>query len=1130
MSRVLFTSGRRNILEKNNHHMGKRVLLIALTMLLVCGGMPMEQIFAGVPAGVSGVIDHERDTVTRDTYQGADSPAEQELIRDEQNIGTQADGGTAAFAGGDGSPENPYLIETAEQLNAVRNDLSAHYQLEQDVDLSAYHSIDGWEEIGGHDAEFNGTLDGQGHVITGLMVGERVLVPSGLFGIIGEVGVVENVILQEVKVGARNYYQMHAGGLAGINYGRIHEVHVTGTVEGSHYSGGLVGMNHGKIQESSFIGTVSGLIYVGGLTGLNRGRISESVVSVQVSGEDEVGALVGRNESEIHASYGKGNVNPVRFSGGLVGTNLESGVISFSYFNGTVSGGEDVGGLVGTNRGLINSSYWNISAYIADPPDNGFGTAATEEEMKRRSTYEGWDFADTWYLYDGGAPPFLQWEDPFTSMSAHIEADALNAGDTSQLTVNAQHQQGSFDATLSSEYTVTEGEQLIEVSRDGMVTAAKPGRASIMVTLHGLTAEVDVVVNPYTITRIEQPEPIAIVNGTKADQIGLPETVRVLLSPGDYYRDVPVKWNIDDYDRYQADVPGVYTFIGTLVNLPEDVGNPDGLTAAANVVVGDPYIKEVNGQEDIRVVYGTDKSTLGLPEQVEVLLSNGKTTSADVTWNDGDPEYDGGKADVYTFTGTLELPEGVLNPDHLAATVNVIVGSPFLIKVSKLNEMKAANGTARSALKLPEQIPVTLNNEETIQVSVTWDDGQPKYDGGKAGVYTFTGTLELPEGVLNLEGLTATIIVTVQEKSGTGGGSDGGGGSGGNGGGAEPEDHACEVGYTGKTITFANGRLTIPSGAWNGSFCITVREVKDTRELSFTDGERLVSQVIAVEKNLSGSLNKEAIVTMQFNPAALKEDEVTVGLYWYDDDSDKWVQFDNTAVDWENDTVSGSIGHFAKFAVIAREIGNKEQEKPDKPDKPKSETAFPDLHGHWAEERIRRLAEIEAVSGYPDGTFKPDNTMTRADFAAILVRALKLERRSGRIYSDTRNHWAQDVVATAQAYGIIEGHTQTYFGANEPITREQLAAMIMRAAGFSSGGKAGAITFVDRDRISPWAQEAVAALSEHGIMTGYPDGSFQPQKSATRAEAAATLYYLLQIQSSSPLPALSVLPGRQQMR
>lgn len=171
---------------------------------------------------------------------------------------------------------------------------------------------------------------------------------------------------------------------------------------------------------------------------------------------------------------------------------------------------------------------------------------------------------------------------------------------------------------------------------------------------------------------------------------------------------------------------------------------------------------------------------------------------------------------------------------------------------------------------------------------------------------------------------------------------------------------------------------------------------------------------------------------------------------------------------------------------------------------PKSNTQEPvDIAGHWAKDNIKKLLAAGASTGYPEGTYKPDNKITRAEFATLLVKAFQLSPASGKVFDDTAGHWARDYISTAAACGIVNGYSNSCFGPDEWITREQMAVMLVKAAGFKQA--AGQKSFADDSQVSPWAKEAVAVSAEKQVINGYPDNSFRPFNTASRAEAATVI-------------------------
>jgi hypothetical protein len=170
--------------------------------------------------------------------------------------------------------------------------------------------------------------------------------------------------------------------------------------------------------------------------------------------------------------------------------------------------------------------------------------------------------------------------------------------------------------------------------------------------------------------------------------------------------------------------------------------------------------------------------------------------------------------------------------------------------------------------------------------------------------------------------------------------------------------------------------------------------------------------------------------------------------------------------------------------------------------------SFTDIGNNWAGEAIKELAGIGAVSGYPDGSFRPDAEITRGEFVTILVKALNLKyAASAPAFSDTVNHFAKDSIATAAALGIVRGYDDNTFKPDDPITREQMAVIAIKALKLAE--TSGETTFSDNSKISAWAKASVLSAINNNIMKGYPDNNFNPQGNATRAEAVSLVLSLV---------------------
>jgi len=172
---------------------------------------------------------------------------------------------------------------------------------------------------------------------------------------------------------------------------------------------------------------------------------------------------------------------------------------------------------------------------------------------------------------------------------------------------------------------------------------------------------------------------------------------------------------------------------------------------------------------------------------------------------------------------------------------------------------------------------------------------------------------------------------------------------------------------------------------------------------------------------------------------------------------------------------------------------------------------FTDLDGHWAKQSIEQAGGYGFVTGYTDGTFKPDNNVTRAEFTVMLARAMKLESNAGTEsnYADQISSWAKPFVSAAEQAGIVKGYQDGTFRPNNQITRAEMTAMMIRALGTPLNSLTQ-LTFADADQISAWAQPFVKAAVDKGLIAGRSNNQFAPEASATRAEATVFLLRLIE--------------------
>ncbi|MEN6392138.1 MAG: S-layer homology domain-containing protein [Syntrophomonas sp.] len=163
-----------------------------------------------------------------------------------------------------------------------------------------------------------------------------------------------------------------------------------------------------------------------------------------------------------------------------------------------------------------------------------------------------------------------------------------------------------------------------------------------------------------------------------------------------------------------------------------------------------------------------------------------------------------------------------------------------------------------------------------------------------------------------------------------------------------------------------------------------------------------------------------------------------------------------------------------------------------------------DLAGHWAHDCIMALLAHGHIKGYPDGTIRPDQEITRAEAAVLLVSILGFQdyplTSTASPYSDELPEWARKAILITAEKGLMKGYPDGTFKPDQRITRAEMCAALMHCfPEFKCTGEAP--TFADQDSIPEWALPFIQAAAFNKIVTGYPDNTFQPQGWIKRGEA-----------------------------
>lgn len=255
---------------------------------------------------------------------------------------------------GTGTISDPYIISTPTDLNAVNSNLSAYYELANDIDMGSWGNF---APIGTITPYFTGYFDGKGYKIKNLTV-NTTTDWNGLFAVVWHVGsYVKNVKLENCSVSS-------SGSYVAILVGDL----IVGTVDNC---------------------TVSGTVSVSGTGIYNGGLVGKTYANGVVNNCNSFANVTGYN-----------------YNGGLIGQHL--GTVTNSYSTGTVTSTMTdptfYGGMIGDNTGTVTSSYWDMTT--SGQSTSAGGTGKTTAEMKTQSTFTGWNFTTIWGI--GSGYPYLK--------------------------------------------------------------------------------------------------------------------------------------------------------------------------------------------------------------------------------------------------------------------------------------------------------------------------------------------------------------------------------------------------------------------------------------------------------------------------------------------------------------------------------------------------------------------------------------------------------------------------------------------------------------------------------------------------------------------------------------------------
>lgn len=622
---------------------------------------------------------------------------------------------------GNGTAADPYVITNATQLQAMNQDLDAHYVLGADIDASATAEWNGGKgfvpvgdspEFASRDGEpFTGTLDGRNHTITGLTLARP---RSNFVALVGySDGRVVNLGVEDASI----HGGLSTATVVGENRGQVENVVTSGEVRATDdYTGGLVGHNYGGVDRSGAAVRVRGTdLESGGLVGGNEGEatIRRSYATGDVTNTEKyTGGLVGQNNGRTTNAYATGDVEGTDFTGAFTGNN--NALVEAAYATGDMTGEKFVGPFsegLSDDEGTTRHGYFTGSIAVeTERVEDDAGTRVTTAEITgpaARETLDGFDFEDTWLVTD--SYPVLRWQ--VDDVELALDRTEIAANGATNYSVTATLQNG--ETVTSSAVDVRSQGDAVTVT-DGRIVGAQTGTATV-------TASIGDASTTETVEVLAPPDVTVTDAALERDLLGAgaPATLRVTVeNTGGITGTAPLDLTAGGEAVATRPVtvePGETTTVTTRWTPPE-IGTYDlavnGTTAGELEVVAPPDIT-VEGAS-----LATDAVMVGTPVRVDATLSN-----TDRIAGQGRANLSAGGTVVASSGATVdagrERPVSVTWTPEEPGTYDLTVDGTDAGSVTVV----PAGSVAVEEVSLPEQ--VVANRSYAVTATVTNDADTP---------------------------------------------------------------------------------------------------------------------------------------------------------------------------------------------------------------------------------------------------------------------------------------------------------------------------------------------------------------------------------------------------------------------
>ena len=1020
--------------------------------------------------------------------------------------------------------------------------------------------------------EYIGTFDGNNHTISGLSINTSSTSDEyfGLFGAVGEGGTVKDLTV-EGNINIDSEYEVNAGGVVGENAGNVSNCtsEVAITVEGVYaYIGGIIGSNAGNVSNCTHkaaITVTADTAYIGGVIGFNGGSLTNCSNSGAVEGTGQtayVGGIVGSNNhtesvmGSVENCYNTGTVTATgsnAVAGGVMGVNLNT--VNSCYNTGTVTGttaggvvgansygttpgtvtscynvgkvaasseGTTIGGVVGANSNGSTSGTVNGCYYLNTVAGSAIGdSSGTSENVASKTTEEFASGEVAWLLQDA--------VEQDGSTTTQVWGQEIGANNYPELL--------AFDASAQKVYRVAFD---YKYDYEGTENAAYANSGSPVSVPTTPEREGYAFGGWYSDKDFNTKWNFDTDNVTEDINLYAKWTARIY----------PVTLITNGGTIESGDVTG-YTY-GVGVTLPVDVIRPGytfgGWYAEADFSngkvieisttdTGDKtfYAKWLSADTGVSRVIVSDQDAAINGNAISVTLPAGSSlpTAGDIqitaaegaTVSDLSTE-DGGT--TWTFTVTAE--DGTTEMYTIQVTIAPLQTYTVTVAASSHGSV-TANPTSAAA---GETVTLTIAPETGYTLAglnVADANGTAITVNGSETTYTFT----MPDSAVTV---TATFRLIEEPVDPTPDPTptpdpDPSGPSTGESDGWESIADEIAAADDGDSITIdMNGEIEVPADIFEDvagkdvdlvfdmgdglSWSVNGQDIPTDADLSDLDlGVDLGTDGIPVDVINAITGEKDSVqITLAYDgdfgftltlTAPLGEDNAGywANLYHYND-VDETMDFETAAEIGADGSVSLPLSHASQYAIVIDDHSHAATDVSE---------IFTDVPAnHWAQAAIQYVYDNGLMTGVSDSEFAPEATTTRAMIVSMLARLENVTSAADAGFADVAvDDWYATAVNWAAANGIVNGISDDTFAPNDPITREQLAAMLMNYAqwkGQDTSARADLSGYSDAP--STWASEAVQWAVAEGLLAGVTDDELQPQGQATRAQVAAIMQRFLE--------------------